>query len=675
MTIGMPDWASEIPSAPVHQSRPNELTRPFTAQQLVQIGGELIEQFLKRVVLALAGVFVPGNLGAAFDQLKEWADNLGAQITSFIYSVSGLDFSSWENFVDSLSDGHGIDLPGIGQALEGIDLTPQGILNAIKAAVDGFVANIASFIGSISIGSLTSERPNLVLGAFPSAGVIADNPVWQFDAGVTRTGDSSGSARTTANGTLRALRSQVPFGVSAGQKIDVSAFVKTAGVSGVPRVHVDVVRYSGPQSEPVELGIDRVASFSPGVGSHDWDSVAPLSGTFTVPSGVTCLRTRLVVDESTTGGTVWFDDVSARQSGWLLLEWMPEALQNFIGIFNVFGPNGLLEEMGEAWQNLLALFGLGDKSDLLGPINLGAIWQGIVQFFIDPLGFFANLIDGILPDSQKPKWLADLTDALSNAAQEVNDIGTGISNALAGIGRMLGLTQSAQQSSDNANIGVQIINARLDAVGTVGFDEFDYSNANTLPGDKYELTSAGAGGGHYGPNGKGQLVWKVSGFLERSKIYKRTDMPLESDNGCVTAVWSTRIADPLFSDGYGYLCGRMYNANSDTRLEARIDNNTAVIRVLNSGVVTGLGSVSVGTSNGDVWEFWYGTLTDPYTYWLKQNGTTVLIVSDSGHLSHVGADYRMCGFGGRADNYAVIQQISPPVLNGWTWRDQNATAV
>lgn len=635
---------------------------------LVEKFEDMIREFLQRLLrFALDPEQAIEDL---FGDLTTWAENLGAQIVSFIHSVSGLDFSSWENFVASLSDGHGIDLPGIGQALEGIDLSPQGVLNGILNALKGL---LPSFLGDISIGSLTAARPNrLVSGSFEDFASIADNPKWQWDSSVTRTVDGTGSARTTAAGVLRALRSRTPVAVSAGQSLEVSSWVKCASLAGSGAAfRLDLVRYSGTPDDPTELGIDTLASVNPGAGSHDW---MELSDTVTVPSGTTCVAPRLVVTAAATSGTVWFDDAVLKQTGSILLEWIPEAVTKFLGIFNIFGENGLLEEMGEAWENLLSLLGLGHKTDLLGPINLSAIWANIVEFLINPIGFFANLIDGILPDSQKPQWLSDLTDALSNAAQEVNDVGTGISNAINGIARMLGLTQAAQQSSDTANIGVQIINARLDAVGTVGFDEFDYSNANVLPTDKYALLSDGAGGGHYGPNGKGQVVWKVSGFLERLKIYKRTDMPLESDNGCVTAVWSTRIADPLFSDGYGYLCGRMYDANSDTRLEARIDNNTAVIRVINSGVATGLGSTSVSTANGDVWELWYGTLTDPYVYWLKQNGTTVLTVNDTGHLCHVGADYRMCGFGGRADNYAVIQQISPPVLNGWTWRDQNVSA-
>ena len=616
---------------------------------------------------------IPGPLDIA----QQVLDFVSDYLFEAIENLTGLDLTVLKEFVDTLSGGLG-KLFG---AFEGINLDgdPGAVLATIGSAVVEWIRNLLpSFLGRIPIGSLTGNPTNAVpVGDFPNAASILDNPYWTFDPTVSLTADGTGSARGVCTGVERKLVMKDIVSVDAGQEVALGGALKWSGVSasgvafrfGVRTFHGDSV---------VDSFVEQVAISSPVAASTSHPGnvagVVSLAKDWTVPVGVDGYKIVVVRTAAATAGTVWFDNASGKQTGSILLEWIPEAVQKFLGIFNIFGDGGLLEEMQEAWENLLKVLGLNSKLDLLGPIDLGAIWQGIVEFLINPLGWFANLVDGILPDAQKPKWLSDLTDALSNAAQDVNDVGTGISNAINGIARMLGLTQAAQQSSDTANIGVQIIKNRLDAVGTAADDEFDYASANTLPSDKYALESDGPGGGHYGPDGKGRLVWKASGFLARSKIYKRTDLPLLSDNGCVTAVWSTRIADPLFSDGYGFLCGRMFASNSDTRLEARIDNNTAVIRVLNAGVVTGLGSASVSTSNGDVWEFWYGTLTDPYTYWLKQNGLTVLVVSDSGHLSHLGADYRMCGFGGRADNYAVIQQISPPTLNGWTWRDQNVAA-
>jgi hypothetical protein len=89
----VPDWAlADIPWRPVHQPPANQWTRPFTPQQLQEIGGELVEQFIRQVVLAVVGSFIPGNHGAAFDQLKAWADDLPNQIVAFINAATGLNF-------------------------------------------------------------------------------------------------------------------------------------------------------------------------------------------------------------------------------------------------------------------------------------------------------------------------------------------------------------------------------------------------------------------------------------------------------------------------------------------------------------------------------------------------------------------------------------------------------
>lgn len=88
-----PEWSSEIPSAPVHKGQSQGgLTRPFSAQQLVEFGIELIEQFLRRVVNAVVGFFIPGG-GPAFDQLANWADGINDGLQNFATLVTGIDFN------------------------------------------------------------------------------------------------------------------------------------------------------------------------------------------------------------------------------------------------------------------------------------------------------------------------------------------------------------------------------------------------------------------------------------------------------------------------------------------------------------------------------------------------------------------------------------------------------
>ena len=73
--MGMPEWAAAIPSTPlVHPSADGGFTRPFSQQQLLQLGADLLEQMLRRVVLAITHAFLPGI--PAFEQLQQWADGI-----------------------------------------------------------------------------------------------------------------------------------------------------------------------------------------------------------------------------------------------------------------------------------------------------------------------------------------------------------------------------------------------------------------------------------------------------------------------------------------------------------------------------------------------------------------------------------------------------------------------
>lgn len=265
-------------------------------------------------------------------------------------------------------------------------------------------------------------------------------------------------------------------------------------------------------------------------------------------------------------------------------------------------------------------------------------------------------------------WWTGLIDGIANVFGEITDtVGRTVEDAVASISRVLGVGQNAGLSADHANIGVQSIKAQL-AGG--GFDEFDYASANILPSSAYDIYTNGPGGGHYGPNGSGYLVWKPSGAQWREVIYRRNDLTLGSDNGVVTVVWGAKPYDPLFSDSYGYICGRM-GSSFGTHIRAVIDNNSARIQALSGGTVAQIGpTVSLTIKNGDVFEFWFGTASQPYRMWLVQNGTRVLDVEDTGAVSEIGAAYRRVGIGCYVSNYAVFYQNPAPALAGWTWAVQ-----
>ncbi|WP_237082890.1 hypothetical protein [Mycobacteroides abscessus] len=110
----IPDWARDVPSAPVHREQGGGLTRPFTPQQLQEFGKGFVEQFIARVVLAVVGTLIPGV--SSFDQLRNWAEHLPVvgdiiRIINGLFSgiFGGIDFNNpptpeqiWQNVVNTL---------------------------------------------------------------------------------------------------------------------------------------------------------------------------------------------------------------------------------------------------------------------------------------------------------------------------------------------------------------------------------------------------------------------------------------------------------------------------------------------------------------------------------------------------------------------------------------------
>lgn len=157
MTMGMPEWALEIPSAPVHPSGGGlDLTRPFTIGQLLDIGREFLEQFIKRVVLAVAGFFIPGM--PSFDQLVAWSDDIRQKLAD-VFIIGDL-----VELITGIEDGDPNDLGsfflGIRNAIFGLDLSNPGaiigkILELIGAKINEFFSAI---FGGLDLTSLPSPE-------------------------------------------------------------------------------------------------------------------------------------------------------------------------------------------------------------------------------------------------------------------------------------------------------------------------------------------------------------------------------------------------------------------------------------------------------------------------------------------------------------------------------------
>jgi len=326
-------------------------------------------------------------------------------------------------------------------------------------------------------------------------------------------------------------------------------------------------------------------------------------------------------------------------------------------------------------------YGKLPKLDPLDPAGVIGLWVGYIKDItgIDLSGVveFMDWISeqvGIVMAGFGAVW-QQLLDGIAEVFRPLEEgFNAVVADVVAAIDGIFNTGKNAALAADNANISVEKLRAEL-AGG--GFDEFDYSSANTLPSGIYELSSGGPGAGNYGPNGSGSLVWKPSGALTREIIYRRLGDTLGVDDGVITVVWSTKPNAALFPKTFGYICGRMSNTSNNTHVRAKISDNDCRIEAVVSGTATQIGSTrSLTINNGDVFEFYFGHPDHPRRFWLRQNGVTVLTVNDgsadgSGAISQRGSAYRSVGFGCIVEPFLLIFQNPAPSLAGWTWAPQS----
>lgn len=153
MTTEPPDYYQGGASTEAIHNRPPTAggvpVLPKTPHQLWQIGTELIEQFLKRVVNAVVGVFIPGV--DAFQQLQDWADDLGDMVADIPI------FGPWIEWLLAL---FGVDIgePGGPSGLP----TPQdmwgNVVNAFIKPLNAFAQLVGGLISGAVIPILDPTK-------------------------------------------------------------------------------------------------------------------------------------------------------------------------------------------------------------------------------------------------------------------------------------------------------------------------------------------------------------------------------------------------------------------------------------------------------------------------------------------------------------------------------------
>ncbi|AMS01725.1 minor tail protein [Mycobacterium phage Brocalys] len=448
----LPEWAHAVPSEPgIHPEQSAlQWQRPFTVQQLLEIGEQFIEQFLSWVVRAVVGVFVPGE--GSFDQLRDWATNLPDQIVSFINNVAGINLASWDDFVASLNDGKGIDLPfvvafiaGAQQFFDGIDFTDpnfdpsdaaQHFVHTVVQPFLNIVSRIVpALLGPLPIGLLTDEKLTLLYeGGFDDPVTIVEGDGVTHDATDGAPGSTPlGCAKVACDGTFKIRRTE-PQRVSKGWVLKAGADVKYESVvaaAGANAVRVEIVPYMGednPQSAVWMASDESPTGTEPWGGLNAW-------GSYTVPEGVTHVSVQWVVAEEATGGVVKFDNVYL-----------------------------------QATQKIPQAFTKDLPEDLASLLNFVRTWveSALSALGITPSG---NLLDDIFDLSDEIEWIRDRAqEGVQDAAEALSNLATLANNLLHNPGAVLGnislsmvegLTGELSSLSGNINSAISDISQAI----------------------------------------------------------------------------------------------------------------------------------------------------------------------------------------------------------------------
>ncbi|MFD6197181.1 hypothetical protein ACFWE3_10805 [Mycobacteriaceae bacterium NPDC060252] len=664
-----PDWAVQIPSAPVHQQRGKELSRPFTTQELQEFGKQFIEQFLGRVVLAVVGHLIPGV--GSFDQLREWAaDKPG--LGDLVELLTGVE------------DGDLTDLGtwalGIRNALAGIDLAhPESILTAIAKVAGQFFKGVipAAWVADVA-QDLTSGA-----GGFTDPSVVEANPDWHYDA--AQNGHLSGkSIYVNADGHLYAISVKDSFEVAAGQIVDVAASAMWQGVTaaaGSNPIRLCITPF-GPDG--TKLPDVVVKQLQPVAADSSWVR-ASLTGSWTVPSNgsVKWATVTLVVTPGATAGVVRFSNVTSVMSN------LGPLLGKFRSFFDAIGGQSN-SDIAQFEQRFAAITADGKitASEILGLLGLGNI-PTLPQIKIEDLSTTFNqledIYDGVVVTpinafvSSVKDWFGlnhAKTQKLSSggnlAVGDVTDLVSNLGNMLSGVktgadGTATGTTGSIPDQIDQAKASLLSLlglsqDALKSAIAAQTTLQEQETEQNTGGGNSYSFVFSGADGAALnstdwttGPNPGDITIRGDSGYAGVK-------------NGNPDGYFFAGPNYTYATDGQSasFVLGDTQNGNYYSGVYIRCDSG----RTQGAYCLAKEGEIRIGkfTRSGGSWSF-----NSPLTlqtglsavkqgarieircagnnYFVRVNGRQVLSATDAGNTISIGAAYRYSMFS--------VQRASP----------------
>jgi hypothetical protein len=408
-----PNWVTAIPSDPsVHDAAQFGTATGATSNLWDQLGRAIeagIDMFVGQIAVALGGIEIAG--WKPLEWLAQWGQDLidkasdAYQRGETLGGLFGIDWGGDD--VGGRDDIWNWTVDHILKPL--VDwLSPDSPLNA-----DNIFGTL--FPGGIPLAKLTTTPENeLDNPDFRSAISLSGAADWQWVDNVHfADSTNSGSAKTVADGHRKALRSN-PIDTIEDKSLTLSVEVLAAGLAGTGE---PVQLFAVPDGRTPEL----LDSAWPAGGDSGWRG-APNGATSALLSGsydgdAASVRMRIVVDESATAGTVYFDHAKAFiVGGWLERTWT-----QISDIFDAFA-NATTQTDFEAAFNLVL--------DLLSLPHQDSFWSWFADSFLGPLGVFVDQqfwddVGAFFDTGFRwltglgPSW-ADVTDAFNTAASRLH---------------------------------------------------------------------------------------------------------------------------------------------------------------------------------------------------------------------------------------------------------------
>ena len=288
----------------------------------------------------------------------------------------------------------------------------------------------STLFGSVPVGAITDETPNLLSNPLFDSGSLEECEDWIWDDSTSASPDGTGSIKLNCDGEWHALRSgknrQDVLPVAAGQTMSISinvihhGYIGTSTFVGDEPIRLQVVPFKGSVAQPIQT----ISGFVPLGEDSEWPGHS-LFGNYAVPAGVTGIQLRLLVTPDAKAGSLHFDNANVSQTGKIKQAWvegLDVSLNGIMGrigtvvdvIFNAFtGQTSIFTSL----ENLaIALINI-PFGNILGVGGAGNIGSSILDLILNLIGGLVGVApDPDDPDNTKPPSLADLFNLMFQVA-------------------------------------------------------------------------------------------------------------------------------------------------------------------------------------------------------------------------------------------------------------------